>query len=965
VWLLGLSTTWAAAQQAPAQPPRRVFPDTSYQIDAILTRPYDGTVPFGTVGDRLWATSPQGWGYAEDVQWLYLTNLRALDVQIRDEQGPLGPETATYFPSHIHMEGGVRKLNASASFTYRLDKVDNPLAPPFEPSKRWTAWSSGRRDDWYAVDFGAPRTIEGLRLWFFDDTGSGGCRPPQQFEVQRWDAGEWKNVELTDQRPKRPGPNENVVAFAPVTTEKLRVVMRHAPPNFYTGIYGFEAIGKGNEGGAPPVTLKITADKFITQNDTLVSIVRVQNPTDHAQSIEVMPVPDWQSQFDGRVISNRDESNTKAAFGPWSFIAEARTRLLNFGVRESLRFAVSAEPLAPLDVRESRAFTVAVANGHDDNADFLRKAFGFRYELKPGATLVFKSALEIKLIDEPSTLDSVLNAPTTFTRSLEAGSKVLGTIAPERQDARDQLGSHVAAYQSWFDNNLAAFQCADPMVQKMFYHRVYNLRKNMLNPHLGALKWQTQSEGRWRSTWYPNVISYGAAHQVREARWLADPSYWTGHIRTWANNQKPDHVYPSHVTPAGPAGGQYTDWITASAWDGFLVHPDKAVLSEIADKLADNVRGWQATCDPDGDGLLMVDSHWWTGMEYQPSFFFFSNYETSADFYQPAKPVTLERVDLTAYNYGNAVAVSHIYKLLGQPDKAKEFDALAEKIRKAVAQKMWRKDTRFFYSLRADDDEVANVKEIIGVYPFYFGMFAPGEGFEAAWDSVLDPGQFWTPWPVASVSKECPAYSQDGWPQANNRAVACMWNGPTWPHANSIVMTAMARTLRSDRILAKEKASPLSREKLWELFQSFTKAQYRNQDLNYPWTGEFYNGESGVWKTAERDYNHSTWLDILIPELIGMVPRDDEVLELDPLLPPNALAHFTLDGQRYHGHDVTVAWDAPGDNNDVHGDGREGFDVYIDGELAASRADLGPLRVDLKTRKAIPDDKPASANAPR
>ena len=67
---------------------------------------------------------------------------------------------------------------------------------------------------------------------------------------------------------------------------------------------------------------------------------------------------------------------------------------------------------------------------------------------------------------------------------------------------------------------------------------------------------------RWRSTWYPNVISYGAAHQIREARWLRDPKYWRGHLQTWAENPKPDGVYPSHITPAGPAGTNGTNGAT-------------------------------------------------------------------------------------------------------------------------------------------------------------------------------------------------------------------------------------------------------------------------------------------------------------------------------------------------------------------------------------------------------------------
>ncbi len=950
-------------QEPSAAAPKRVFSDSAYVINDILTRPYGPEVPLGSAGDRLWASSPQGWGFGDDVQWLYLTNLKALDLVVRDEHGPLSPAQAVYYPSHVHMEGGARAVSASASFTYRGDNVNNPLSKPFERTKRWTAWSSGRRDDWYVVNFGSARELEGLKLWFYDDTGQGGCRAPERVSLERWENGAWQEIAITSQRPERPMPDENVFAFAPVRTDRLRVVLKHAGGRYYSGLYGVETVAtKDSAPGSPEVELKITGDKYIARDDVLVSIVRIQNPTNAARTVEVMPVTDWTSQFEGRVISNRDDSKPGQPFGPWSLWAEARSRLLGQDLRQTLRYAVHAEPLGGLDVGESRLFTVVAAQGRDDNAEYWRKALGFQYVIKPGETLVFKTALEIKPIGEASTLDASVNPPSTFSRSLQAKSTLLGTIASERQDARDPLAGHVQAAQAWYDANLASFKCSDPLIEKLYYHRAYVLRKNMLMPNLGALKWPTQSEGRWRSTWYPNVISYGAAHQIREARWLADPQYWTGHLRTWANNQKADHVYPSHVTPAGPSDGQYTDWISSTAWDGYLVHADKAILSELVEKLAENVRGWQKVYDPDGDGLLMVDSHWWTGMEYQPSFFAFGDYRASTDFNQPAAPVNLERVDLTAYNFGNAVNVARIYKLLGQGDKAREFDDLAAKIAKAVGEKMWRKDKEFFYSLRADDDAPADVKEIIGVYPFYFGMLAPGAGFEKAWDSILDPGQFWTPWPVASVSKECPAYSQDGWPQAEGRSAACMWNGPTWPHANSIVMTAMARTLRSDRDLGKDKASSLSREKLWELFSSFTKAQYRNQDPAYPWTGEYYNGESGAWKTAERDYNHSTWLDILIPELIGLVPRPDNVLEVDPLLPAGVLSHFTLDGQRYHGRDVTIVWDAPGDNADAHGDGREGLDVYLDGQVVASSQELTRLRVDLATGKAIDEAKPPARN---
>ena len=87
----------------------RQFAASRFSIDEVLSRPYDASVPMGCTGDRLWASSPQGWAFRDDVQWLYLTNLKAFDLELRDEHGLLEPAKATYFPSHIHYDGAVRE----------------------------------------------------------------------------------------------------------------------------------------------------------------------------------------------------------------------------------------------------------------------------------------------------------------------------------------------------------------------------------------------------------------------------------------------------------------------------------------------------------------------------------------------------------------------------------------------------------------------------------------------------------------------------------------------------------------------------------------------------------------------------------------------------------------------------------------------------------------------------------------
>ena len=86
----------------------------------------------------------------------------------------------------------------------------------------------------------------------------------------------------------------------------------------------------------------------------------------------------------------------------------------------------------------------------------------------------------------------------------------------------------------------------------------------------------------------------------------------------------------------------------------------------------------------------------------------------------------------------------------------------------------------------------------------------------------------------------------------------------------------------------------------------------------------------------------------MIPEILGLVPRDDNVIEIDPLLPEDRLSYFILDGQRYRGHDVTIVWDAPLPGSaDRFGDGRKGLDVYVDGKLTASSTKIARLTAPL------------------
>ena len=61
-----------------------------------------------------------------------------------------------------------------------------------------------------------------------------------------------------------------------------------------------------------------------------------------------------------------------------------------------------------------------------------------------------------------------------------------------------------------------------------------------------------------------------------------------------------------------------------------------------------------------------------------------------------------------------------------------------------------------------------------------------------------------------------------------------------------------------------------------------------------------------------KDYNHSTFYGLVITGLVGIRPRHDNKLVINPLLPEGTWDWFCLDRVPYHGHELTVIWDRDG-----------------------------------------------------
>ncbi len=133
-----------------------------------------------------------------------------------------------------------KPLPVSASHCNPSDKVD-AMIDGLEPKNsndhgipRFTWWDHKGTAEWAQYDFGKPRKVSSVELYWYDDTGSGSCRVPQSWKLLYQDAERWLPVTGAGEfGTKRDIYNR--VAFTPVSTTGLRLEVQ-LQPDFSGGI---------------------------------------------------------------------------------------------------------------------------------------------------------------------------------------------------------------------------------------------------------------------------------------------------------------------------------------------------------------------------------------------------------------------------------------------------------------------------------------------------------------------------------------------------------------------------------------------------------------------------------------------------------------------------------------------------------------------------------------------------------
>jgi hypothetical protein len=460
-----------------------------------------------------------------------------------------------------------------------------------------------------------------------------------------------------------------------------------------------------------------------------------------------------------------------------------------------------------------------------------------------------------------------------------------------RQDPEDVVGAVPnAAAAEWLEAHAPRFDCPDREFVELWYFRWWAFRKHL----------RRDAAGRWVFTEFitrPEPVSSALGHHLMEGRWLRDPQFLDAYVDHWLAPEQQARLH------------KYSQWLPHALWQRAWVTGDTAFVTQRLDALlADHARWGEERRH--GDGLF------W---QYDVR----DAMEESISGSRTAKNV---RPTLNSYMAASSLALAEIAQAAGRNDEAIAFATDGTRLRDRMTATLWNPADQFFEVVR-EDGSFAGVREAIGFIPWYFSLVPAGQGYEEAWRQLTDEKGFRAAFGITTAERRHPDFRSHG-------VGTCEWDGAVWPFATSQTLTALANVLRTGGDL------PVTVRDYFDALITYARSQRWD---GKPYIGEYLDETTGAWLKGpdprSRWYNHSTFADLVITGLVGLVPRADDTLEIHPLLPADTWEWFCLEGIRYRGHDLTILWDHDGSR---YGRG-QGLSVWADGRRLIASPTLEPV----------------------
>ncbi len=483
----------------------------------------------------------------------------------------------------------------------------------------------------------------------------------------------------------------------------------------------------------------------------------------------------------------------------------------------------------------------------------------------------------------------------------------------------------------WYENNIPFFESSDPLLDRIYYYRwqIYRAHQRDLGAR-GYISTEFLDDVSWQLNPYASLNDATGFH-ITEGRWLRNRRYVNDYI-DFMHSGGNDHHFSEAIADATHAR--------------FLVDGDLSFAAKHLDAMKRSYAEWSDHYD--GSKKLYWIMPLLDATEYTISSIDASGGKDGfwgGDAFRPS---------INSFMFANARAISRLAELTGDHATAAEYAAKAEELRVEVLKSLWNPAFHHFI----DRYKVSNAfvkywepirgRELVGYLPWTYELVPSDPQYVQAWKYLLSPDGLAGPGGLRTVGPSYEYYMRQYRYDEKTHLRECQWNGPVWPFQTTQVLTGMQNLLNDDR------QTVVSRSDYMRLLHQYAELHLQNGKPDLEEDYDPATGKPIVGLPRSHHYFHSGFDDLIISGLVGIRPRADDVLEINPLIPtdpadPQFLRYFALQNVPYHGHLVGVVFDSDGKRYRLG----TGVFVIVDGVVAASSPKLGRITVPL-ARKALP-----------
>lgn len=538
-------------------------------------------------------------------------------------------------------------------------------------------------------------------------------------------------------------------------------------------------------------------------------------------------------------------------------------------------------------------------------------------------------------------------------------------VLPREKLAAENFGADAP----WFLQNIPFMEIDDAPIQQIYYYRWKLYRSHIREIGAqGTTVLEFLDDVPWAMEPYTDLNDSSSFH-ILEGRWLRNPAIIDSLI---------DHLYVG-----GGNDRHFSESIAAATEASTRVTGDPEPGLRNLDVMQSIFNTWNDHFDIQRNLYWIepiLDATEYTISSIDASGAGFVSQPSKEDNHNGFREGFAFRPTINAYQYGNALAIARFARLAGKPDLSADYSLRAENIRSAVLGQLWNPDFQHFTDRYqrstpyVTEGNFIRGREMAGYLPWFYELppkKAAGQAgsvdYAAAWKHVLSPAELAGPYGLRTVEPSYPRYlAQYRYDRASGKP-ECQWNGPSWPFQTSQALTALANLLNDYH------QPYITRADYLRLLRQYTAEHFLSP--GHPDIQEDYNPDTGkpiVGLARSHHYSHSTYVDLILSGLIGIRPHADDVLEVNPLLTADTPAgaqpihYFAVQGVLYHGHDVSVIYDADGSRYGIG----SGLSVFVDGKRVLGPGPLARAEIALaaKTHSAaattMPEDFAANPGLP-